>query len=225
MSDTSKQGQPMDLHGALAAAKIALHMFTNTGAEIDSQRRMVFRMDPGDFIQIRTIENAIGDTLAAQPSAPAATPDEGALPPWDWMTKAESAPDEPSAAQGKIEPLTYEQEVHALLWAGLSSTRDLILCFEAQDKLLKGDEKRINRKAIEHLQETVRRLDALIPRALERRDAVASRPAEPAKPSAGMSPEEFYHKVYDGDVECLPKLWAFALAYHEYRVKEQNNGN
>ena len=57
-----------------------------------------------------------------------------------------------------------------------------------------------------------------------------------AEPSAGMSPEEFYHKVYDGDVECLlkrctawlrpavtKKLWAFALAYHEYRVKEQNN--
>jgi len=146
------------------------------------------------------------------------------------MTKAESAPDEPSAAQGKIEPLTYEQEVHALLWAGLSSTRDLILCFEAQDKLLKGDEKRINRKAIEHLQETVRRLDALIPRALERRDAVASRPAEPAKPSAGMSPEAFWyawpHKdEVNSHVRRFPYLFSivfeFALAYHEYRVKEQ----
>lgn len=74
--------------------------------------------------------------------------------------------------QTEVKPLTYEQEVHALLWAGLSSTRDLVLMMEAQDQFLSPKERRINKKAVKHLRETTRRLELVIPKALERRDAV-----------------------------------------------------
>jgi hypothetical protein len=66
-----KEPESMDLRGALAAAKIALHMFTNTPAEADSQRRMVFRLDPNDYLQIRQLEEAVDQALAA--SAPPKT--------------------------------------------------------------------------------------------------------------------------------------------------------
>jgi hypothetical protein len=66
-----KEPESMDLRGALAAAKIALHMFTNTPAEADSQRRMVFRLDPNDYLQIRQIEEAVDQALVA--SAPPKT--------------------------------------------------------------------------------------------------------------------------------------------------------
>ena len=52
------------LRGALAGAKIALNIFTNTEATSDSERNMVFRIDPNDFLRARHIENYIDTVLA-----------------------------------------------------------------------------------------------------------------------------------------------------------------
>lgn len=48
-----------DMLGALAAAKVALHMFTSVPATSDNERRMIFKLDPQDFLQIRQIEEMI----------------------------------------------------------------------------------------------------------------------------------------------------------------------
>jgi hypothetical protein len=61
------QDELLILRGTLAAAKIALGLFTNTPATADSERRMVFRIDPADFLQIRQIEKMIDDVLVVQP--------------------------------------------------------------------------------------------------------------------------------------------------------------
>jgi hypothetical protein len=57
--------EEMSLLGALAAAKVALYLFTNSPATSDRDRNMLFRIDPQDFLQIREIEKMIDDTLKA----------------------------------------------------------------------------------------------------------------------------------------------------------------
>lgn len=68
------------------------------------------------------------------------------------------------------EPLTYEQEIHAMLYAAAANTESLLQYFEAQAENEKGDAKRITEKCIEWKRDDLRRIRALIPQALERRD-------------------------------------------------------
>lgn len=52
-----------EILGALAAAIIGLHTFTNSPATTDSNRLMVFRIDPRDFIEARRCEEFARKTL------------------------------------------------------------------------------------------------------------------------------------------------------------------
>lgn len=74
-------------------------------------------------------------------------------------------------------PLTYQQEVHALLYKGITFGEDLIRYFEAQAKQESGDLKRLTEKCIVNTRHDVERFRALIPEALKRRAALASAPA------------------------------------------------
>jgi hypothetical protein len=65
--ESAWQAEREQLRGALAAAKIALYTFTNTPATSDSEKRMVFRLDPNDFLQIRQLEEFVDKTLASGP--------------------------------------------------------------------------------------------------------------------------------------------------------------
>lgn len=57
------QAERDQLRGALAAAKIAIHTFTNTPASADSEKRMVFRLAPNAYLQIRQLEEFVDQTL------------------------------------------------------------------------------------------------------------------------------------------------------------------
>jgi hypothetical protein len=76
-----------------------------------------------------------------------------------------------TAAQSSVAPLTYEQEVHALLCAAAANTESLIGYFELQADHETGEAKRLTNKCIDWKREDLRRLRALIPQALEKRDA------------------------------------------------------
>ncbi len=58
------------LAGVLAAASVGLHMFTNSPASTDSERRMIFRIDPQAFLQIREIEKMVADAILALKEKP-----------------------------------------------------------------------------------------------------------------------------------------------------------
>jgi hypothetical protein len=73
--------------------------------------------------------------------------------------------------QGKVIPLTYDQEVHALLCAAAANTEDLLHYLEAQMLSEIGETKKLTKKCIEWKRDELRRINALIPQALERRDA------------------------------------------------------
>lgn len=75
-----------------------------------------------------------------------------------------------ATTQKKIEPLTYEQEVHALLCSAASNTESLLQYFEAQAATEKGDARKLTQKCIEWKQDDLRRIRELIPQALERRE-------------------------------------------------------
>jgi hypothetical protein len=85
--------------------------------------------------------------------------------------KLEKYDPHPVAVQSSVTPLTYEQEVHALLCAAAANTEDLLRYFEAQAALEAGDAKKLTQKCIDWKQNDLRRIHALIPQALERRDA------------------------------------------------------
>jgi len=70
----------------------------------------------------------------------------------------------------KSEPLTYEQEVHALLYAAAANTEDLLQYFAAQAEGEIGDAKKLTQKCIDWKRDDLRRIRALIPQALERRE-------------------------------------------------------
>ena len=96
------------------------------------------------------------------------------------------------------EPLTYEQEVHALLCAAEGNTRDLLQYFEAQAKSEKGEAKRLTQKCIEWKQDNLRRIRALIPQALERREAACA-PAPTPAPSESADARAIEHGGYLAD--------------------------
>lgn len=73
-------------------------------------------------------------------------------------------------------PLTYEQEVHAVLCAAASSVESLLTYFEAQEANETREAKRLTRKCIEWKRDDLQRIRALIPQALERRDSATSSP-------------------------------------------------
>jgi hypothetical protein len=73
--------------------------------------------------------------------------------------------------QSDVAPLTYEQEVHALLCAAGANTEGLLVYFEAQSSHESGDAKKLTQKCIDWKREDLRRIQALIPQAQERRDA------------------------------------------------------
>ncbi len=97
------------------------------------------------------------------------------------------------AAQAAREPLTYEQEVHALLYAAAASTRDLLRYFEAQAATEKGKARKLTEKCIAWKREDLERIHALIPQALERRDALRAI-EESRQPEVN---ENFVEKVED----------------------------
>lgn len=82
--------------------------------------------------------------------------------------------EEAATAGYSNEPLTYEQEIHSLLYAGRSAIRDLKLIFERDLKTpgaLSLDERRINQQCIANFDATLARIDAAIPLAEQRRSA------------------------------------------------------
>jgi hypothetical protein len=95
---------------------------------------------------------------------------------------AEPAPERtlPQANDPNAPALTYEQEVHALLYKGVTFGRDLLGYLTAQAKQETGDAKKLTKKVIAFVEEDVERFRALIPEALTRRDARAVAVPEPA---------------------------------------------
>lgn len=89
----------------------------------------------------------------------------------DSVGEAPAAQKETAQTQSGIMPLTYEQEVHSILWAAAAITGDLILCFKAQAARETGETKKLTQKCIAWREDDLRRIKALIPQALERRDA------------------------------------------------------
>lgn len=73
--ESAWQKERESLRGVLAAAAIAINSFTNTPAAADGDRKMVFRLDPGDFLQIREIEKFVRKTIA-ESAAPQPIPDQ-----------------------------------------------------------------------------------------------------------------------------------------------------
>lgn len=86
-----------------------------------------------------------------------------------------NAPDrteKPLTAGYSNEPLTYEQEIHALLYAGRTAIRDLKLIFEHELKTpgaLTPDERKIQKQCVANFDGTLARIDAAIPLAGKRR--------------------------------------------------------
>jgi hypothetical protein len=76
-----------------------------------------------------------------------------------------------TAAQSSVVPLTYEQEVHALLCAAAANTEALLCYLEAHANGEAGDAKKLTKKCIDWKRDDLQRIRALIPQALERRDA------------------------------------------------------
>jgi hypothetical protein len=75
-----------------------------------------------------------------------------------------------TTTQGPNELLSYEQEVHALLHAAAANTEGLLRYFKAQLALEHGEAKKITQKCIDWKTDDLRRIRALIPQALERRE-------------------------------------------------------
>jgi hypothetical protein len=73
--------------------------------------------------------------------------------------------------QSSAVPLTYEQEVHALLCAAAANTEGLLGFFEAHAAQETGEAKKLTQKCIEWKRDDLRRIRALIPQSRERRDA------------------------------------------------------
>jgi hypothetical protein len=118
-------------------------------------------------------------------------------------------PEEVSQTQSAVTPLTYEQEVHAMLWAAAAITGDLLLCFKAQAARETGEAKKLTEKCIQWREEDLRRIRALIPQALERRDLAVG--------EAGQV----------GEVSPLPakgESFDMLLARFDRMMKELNGG-
>jgi hypothetical protein len=77
---------------------------------------------------------------------------------------------------GESVPLSYEQEVHALLCAAASNTQDLLAYFEEQAKNETGEARKLTEKCIEWKRNDLSRIVGLIPQALERRDHATPSP-------------------------------------------------
>jgi hypothetical protein len=118
--------------------------------------------------------------------------------------------------QTAVVPLTYEQEVHSILYSSASSMEDLLRYFEAQAKVEKGDAKKLTLKCIENQKYNLQRVRDLIPQALERRERAASpteeRPAErpaqwadcPRCRQKVLAPHECYESVLnEGEREAF----------------------
>ncbi len=77
----------------------------------------------------------------------------------------------PAETQSEVTPLTYEQEVHALLWAGLVRTRDFVRGMEQdlRDRKMPKEERRIVRRSLDWMRSDVARFEAIIPLAEARR--------------------------------------------------------
>jgi hypothetical protein len=97
--------------------------------------------------------------------------------------EAPAAQKETAQTQSGIMPLTYEQEVHSILWAAAAITGDLILCFKAQAARETGETKKLTQKCIAWREDDLRRIKALIPQALERRDAAPAQSLYEAPPT------------------------------------------
>jgi hypothetical protein len=82
--------------------------------------------------------------------------------------------------QSAVAPLTYEQEVHAILCASAASVEDLLRYFKAQAANEKGDAKKLTQKCIDWKTDDLQRIRALIPQALERRDRSDNHDSEEA---------------------------------------------
>lgn len=101
----------------------------------------------------------------------------------DSVGEAPAAQKETAQTQSGIMPLTYEQEVHSILWAAAAITGDLILCFKAQAARETGETKKLTQKCIAWREDDLRRIKALIPQALERRDAAPAQSLYEAPPT------------------------------------------
>lgn len=75
------------------------------------------------------------------------------------------------STQCEVQPLSYEQEVHALLCAAASNTEGFIQYLEAQSKNETGYARRLTLKCIDWKRDDLRRIRELIPQALQKRDA------------------------------------------------------
>lgn len=68
------------------------------------------------------------------------------------------------------QPLSYEQEVHALLCAAAANTEDLLRYFEAQAANESGEARGLTQRCIDWKRNDLQRIRALIPLALEKRE-------------------------------------------------------
>lgn len=114
------------------------------------------------------------------------------------VTKDVPTPPVPSLDSGgdtvgySNEALSQEQEVHSLLWRGLTYARDLLGIFERDANSLQGEERRTNRLAADAIREDVSRFEKAIPLALAgliRREeaALLAAPASPGGVERALS--------------------------------------
>jgi hypothetical protein len=90
-------------------------------------------------------------------------------------------------------PLTYEQEVHALLGAAEANTKSLLQYLEAQAKQESGDAKRLTKKCIDWKSNDLRRIRALTTQALEKREAAAQPLTPPPCKACETGDTEWLH--------------------------------
>jgi len=107
--------------------------------------------------------------------------------------KSNAASSTQPQGQSAITPLTYEQEVHAILCASKASVEDLLRYFKAQASQEKGDAKKLTQKCIDWKRDDLRRIAALIPQALERRELAASRTVEQP---LNFSPDDLDEQIH-----------------------------